>query len=604
MKKKILALVLLLCLSVTSFTGCYLLQAFNIGMSVIETVENVLDKVEENKTLDRYKQNGKYTDELKYVFKDSERELGDRYLSDVLAEVRKAEVFVADRHAYGKDPAVEADFNKFMQKYNALAEFFTYVENQYTIANIWATVEPENDEYWDRAIDISEYYTELEADIFALNSPIYDSMYREYFFRGVDKEELSELVNYSRVISTQEYMDLSIRALELIDEVNKTDMFSESFDALYAEYVSVNNRMAALLGYENYIEYAYENMYDREYSYKDIEAVDGYVKKYISDVFKKSVDKYSELYLGKYLNLKVRFEFEDFISRNMFGDEDATALFRDYIKNLTLNPGTAKTVSFLTEFDELSKNGNLLFGEGGTAFVTYIKVDGSHVPVAYFGSSYNSSSTVAHEFGHYMNEVYSGGRYKQSYDLLEMHSQGGELLYLDYLEGKLDGAVYDIYESYIVANLTSSVVNSLTVDAFERAVYTGRYTGTNAGSIMADGKISANEYGSLYEAILKDFGIYDVLGTYCDTFYWKYIVFSSPCYYVSYSVSALSALQIYMACEEEGFSVGRDKYLKLFTYMDEDPNMTTADVLKYAGMYNFEEEELYIRLEKFLKDLV
>ena len=48
----------------------------------------------------------------------------------------------------------------------------------------------------------------------------------------------------------------------------------------------------------------------------------------------------------------------------------------------------------------------------------------------------------------------------------------------------------------------------------------------------------------------------------------------------------------------EDFDAAVDSYLKLFTYTDVDPDMTTAEIMEYAGLYYFTDEELY----KYLYD--
>ena len=75
---------------------------------------------------------------------------------------------------------------------------------------------------------------------------------------------------------------------------------------------------------------------------------------------------------------------------------------------------------------------------------------------------------------------------------------------------------------------------------------------------------------------------------------------TSPCYYISYSVSALSVLQLYEMAGTQGFDAACDAYLKLFTYVDEDPNMSLEEIMAYAGMLSFEDEQLYVNLRKYL----
>ena len=204
-----------------------------------------------------------------------------------------------------------------------------------------------------------------------------------------------------------------------------------------------------------------------------------------------------------------------------------------------------------------------------------------------------------------MNEVYSADAfedsdYSQSYDLLEMHSQGNELLYLCYLKNNANfpEVAHTLIETYSLVNLLYAVMAGMTIDTFEQAVYLNAYEGTNADVIMADGKITYDEYDLLYTGICTDYGVAEQIDG-----YWRGgMTVKSACYYVSYSVSALSVLQLYEMANNDGFDVAKDAYLKLFTYVDEDPGMTMAEVLDYAGMLSYTDEKLYSTLnEYFLK---
>ena len=239
-------------------------------------------------------------------------------------------------------------------------------------------------------------------------------------------------------------------------------------------------------------------------------------------------------------------------------------------------------------------------GDYEGAFVTTIASE--KLPIAYFGKGYQDCFTVVHEFGHYMNEVYSGeiyadSDYSQSYDLLEMHSQGNELLYLCYLEEYSDYSqdALAMIRTYALINMLYAAIAGFTIDSLEQAIYLDQYTGYGAEEIMADGTITADEYNELYNNICIDFGVQELLGG-----YWQYgMTITSPCYYVSYSVSAISVLQLYEVAKTEGFDTAKEQYLKLFTYVDEDPGMGVDDVLLYAGMLSFTDEQLYIQLDQY-----
>ena len=82
--------------------------------------------------------------------------------------------------------------------------------------------------------------------------------------------------------------------------------------------------------------------------------------------------------------------------------------------------------------------------------------------------------------------------------------------------------------------------------------------------------------------------------------YWRYVTISSPCYYISYAVSGVNALQIYAKAMNDGFDAAKDSYLKLFTYTDENPEMTTEEVLLYAGLTSYVDEQTFVNIKSSL----
>jgi oligoendopeptidase F len=245
-------------------------------------------------------------------------------------------------------------------------------------------------------------------------------------------------------------------------------------------------------------------------------------------------------------------------------------------------------------------DGNMFRGDYEGAFVTTIY--SADLPIAYFGKGYDSAFTIVHEFGHYMNEIYSADveddDFDQSYDLLEMHSQGNEVLYLCYLQenAEMTQLGHTLVETYQLVNLLYSTLAGMTIDSFEQAVYLNSYNGTNSEQIMADGKISYDEYDLLYTGICTDYGVADQISS-----YWRNgMTITSPCYYVSYSVSAISVLQLYEMAHTQSLEAASDAYLKLFTYVDEDPSMTIQEVFDYAGLLSFKDEALYVNISNYM----
>ena len=542
---------------------------------------------------------GKYKEQLAYKFQESDIEQFDVILAEIGALIEAADEYDPALHAYVEGSELEAAYLELEDKYYELDDILEYVTAQYQLAQVEYHVSMKDDKKANLDY-ISELRTDLVVRFYSYSQAIYDSMYRDYFYYGMTEEEIRAFIYESDAINNPEYKTLVDRNNEI--ELEFTGIAdpatSDLVPVLYAEFVANNKRMAEILGYDNYLEYAYENIYDRDYSYTEVKNVAEYAKTYLSSVYTGIYNKWNTV-TGGYTDEQYMM-YKTYILDSFFTSFDSNKYVNDYIDTMSIVSATGREVSFSDEFNGLMSNGNLFRGQYNAAYVTNIY--GANIPIAYFGLTNSSAFTIVHELGHYMNEVYNTENYSQSYDLLEMHSQGDEMLFLAYLASceDINRADLVIAETYELLIILDTVMNALAVDTFEQAVYTDVYNGAYSAEIMADGVISADEYDLLYESVLVDLGIKE----YNTTTYWRYMTITSPCYYVSYSVSAVSVLQLY-AMAQTDFDAAKESYLKLFTYVDEltedDDYMTTDEILEYAGMYSFNDEELYRYLARALK---
>ena len=547
--------------------------------------------------------NGKHTEALTFNFtKDDEAAIDAKY-NEVLALIEAAAEYDPALHGFAEEGALADEFKIVDDLHTEFYDMLQNVASQRQLAEIAYYCDMDNNELKETYEYMLDYYTDAVAKFYTLSRPFYDSCYREFYYQGMTDEEINAFLFDSDAVSNPEYTALKERnnAIEVEFLALSTAEQKAKLPELYAEYVANNNAMARLMGYDNYLEYAYENVYSRDYTYQDAAELADMVKEHIAPVFAEvyrqfdTISGYTRDDLDQYYT-QVKYSF--------FEDLKGNTLVNDYIDLLAFTANPDKQMTFSDEFNKLMGDGNMFRGNYEGAFVTTIR--GVNIPIAYFGSGYDYAFTIVHEFGHYMNEIYSADvaeenyDFYQSYDLLEMHSQGNELLYLSYLMENSDfpEIVLNLVEIQILFNMFYSVMAGMTIDVFEQAIYLDQYDGLNADVIMADGQITYDEYDFLYKSICTDFGA-DVIGD-----YWQYgMTITSACYYISYSVSALSVLQLYEMANTDGFDVAKDAYLKLFTYVDalteEKPNMTMEETLQYAGMLSFMDEELYISMNEY-----
>ena len=541
----------------------------------------------------------KYTEQLTFKFTKEDEAIIEAKFQEVKTLVESAPKYDVALHGYAETGALAEEFAAVDAVHTELYDLVLYAMSQEQLAMVAYYCNMKDTALEETYSYMMDYRTNLIAQFYTLSQPFYDSCYRDYYYHGMTEEEIKAFLFDSNAVSNPEYTALKERnnAIEVEFLGLSAGEQKSNLPTLYDEFVDNNNKMAKLMGYENYLEYAYENVYGRDYTYQDAALLSKYAKTYIAPVFANVYRAWSG-FSNSTAEVKEAYYAQN--SKPFFENLNGNTLVNDYIDQMAFTSNPDKTISFSDEFNKLMSDGNMFRGEYDGAFVTTIYSE--NLPIAYFGKGYDNCFTVVHEFGHYMNEIYCGeiyidSDYSQSYDLLEMHSQGNEMLYLCYLE-EHSGYSRDsmaMVRSYALVNMLYSAIAGFTIDTFEQAIYLDTYNGYGAEVIMADGTITADEYDTLYTYICTDYGVEDMLDG-----YWEYgMTITSPCYYVSYSVSSISVLQLYEVAKTEGFEVAKSQYLKLFTYVDENPEMGMAEIMAYAGMLSFKDEQLFIQLNQY-----
>ncbi|MBR5880895.1 MAG: hypothetical protein IKZ16_04340, partial [Clostridia bacterium] len=455
--------------------------------------------------------NNKNKEALTFAFtKEDEEQIEAKY-QEVLAMLQAADRYDPALHAYAETGPLVEQFEVVNNAHNELYDWVLYAISQKKLAEVAYYCNMSDKALEESFSYMMDYQTDLIARFYTLSRPFYDSCYRELYYYGMTEEEINAYLFESDIYSNPEYTALKERnnAIEVEFLAIYNPNIGNKVPELYAEFAENNNKMAQMMGYDNYLEYAYKNVYGRDYTYSDVSAISDYAQSYLSPSFNKmlsawnALNGYSDADLEWYY-IYTTYPFFDYI--------EANSSVNDYIDQMAFTTNPDKNITFSDEFNKLIADGNLFRGTYGGAFVTTIH--SADMPIAYFGNAYDNCFSITHEFGHYMNEIYNAktyesGEFVQSLDLLEMHSQGDELLYLYYLRenGQCSENAMKMIETYVLIDKMYSIFGGLTVDAFEQAIYLNTYDGTNAEEIMADGTITWDEYDLLYRSICEDYGV-------------------------------------------------------------------------------------------------
>lgn len=303
---------------------------------------------------------------------------------------------------------------------------------------------------------------------------------------------------------------------------------------VYLELVRVRNGIAAYYGYEDYMDYAYAEVYGRDYAPDDVDAVEDLVIGFVEAYF------YAVQHLdGDLSDYTYSTQEELFADIGPFidaVDADISAVY-DYL----LEYG-------LIDFEDLDGKVSSTFTMRAGDLV-YIFSDPS--------MDYRDVASLVHELGHacrFLLNPYGS----MDYDTAEIHSQGMEAL-LALIPGTVFGDLGDAYTAYFLEDVLSSVLTGFIVNEFEQMVYSGAAE-------------TAEDLDALFQQAAIRFGV--LLST-----PWSSIthLFIQPGYYISYAVSAFNALEIFID-GLDSWDTAVDEYLDLLAYGGSGYIGTTGDL--------------------------
>ncbi len=550
-----------------------------------------------------------YDDDFVYDFDDVKKaEIDDRY--DQIVEALEAiDRYDETLHGYVKDSERYVANRKFEELYNAFYADVEYVIEQYQYAYVFYCVD-ESDENTETYEFISKYYTDKVSDFYTLYRLIYETEYREYFFSEEDgwtPEDIQKALLLSDSYGNEEYKQINDRIDEI--EIEFRDLSSpakgDAVPELYEEFVQLNNQIAALAGYDNYIDYAYENIYNRDYTPEETAEMRKHVKEKFKTVFRKIYQSYRQISGETATYGTEAYDiYSALINESVFDSAEGTELIKGYLEIMASATAGEKEIDFYHHANELFKNGNYYRGQHQGAFSYW--VEAHDTSILYFGpDSYSGAFTFIHEYGHYYQNVYNHG-ISLSYDLEEIYSQANEIMFLAYLEDVLeDDILREIYDNVYYSTLFDSMAITMlatAVDEFEYCVYTG----TSPEGEPTE--YTAKDYDELFTSIMASYGISNVL----NSSYWRYVVIEAPCYYISYAMSAIPCFEMLTVAETEGFEAAKDIYLNFFTFTDDEANVEFDEMgeknvkigyietLEYVGLGSIFDAETYTRIADYI----
>lgn len=332
----------------------------------------------------------------------------------------------------------------------------------------------------------------------------------------------------------------------------------ETLGPIYVEMVQIRDRIAKLNEYDNYVDYAYEETYGRDFKAADAQTFCDAVKKIAPEA-------YDEVEHGASSRITVNASFRP--------DE--------LLKNLgvaakELGPDIYSQWEYLTE--------NELYDIGSESvridacFSTYLQ--STETPFIFCKTSgrFRDFTSLTHEFGHFINfhnkkednPIVCPDRF----DLSEIHSNGLELLMTNTYP-TIFGSQADKAAKSEVADALQGILDGCLYDEFQRKVY-------------SDPTMTAQQINDLFYQLCMEYGKDTEGQSFC--YDWLFIPhnFSSPLYYLSYAVSGVSALEIWDTSQRD-VSEGLALWKKVLSYSDNDKGY--LEVAEACGLHPITDAE-------------
>ncbi len=415
----------------------------------------------------------------------------------------------------------ETDVEKLMEEVYACYELYYSFYTNYVLANIHYCIDV-TDIYWDE-----EYQHCLDATSqvdAAMDSLLYaladcglrqelekDDFFGEGFFSAYEGDSLWDEA-FTALMDEEaellaEYYDLSAEAGP---HMAYSDAFftqwGTKFIDLFTRLVALRQEIADCAGYDNYIGFAYDFYYDRDYTPEQAVSLIGDIQKELSPLYTQMPETV------RYPGYAPCTEAQIFA----YVKETAGAM-----------GGTVGDAFRLLEENGLY-NTAISNKKYDASFEVYLP--NYYSPYVFLNPQGIAMDklTFAHEFGHFCNDYAAGGTVA-GVDVAEVFSQAMEYLSLCY--NPQGGTL----EPVKMADTLGLFVEQSAYACFEHRVYQ-----------LEGEEITAENVLAVYRQVGEEFGF---AGDYWDSREFVMIphFFTNPLYIISYVVSADAAMQIYQA---------------------------------------------------------
>ena len=426
----------------------------------------------------------------------------------------KGEALLSKIHTDAKEGGSQEDFNR---DDTALVDYLYTVATMRELIDLQCASDPTDEQAAEESLYTSQLYRELNEGYWdamhALSVTGHGKLLKEHYdaqqiqwFISYDAQSAEEALYAREDALCQRYR--SLMAEENVDE--------EAVAEVFLELVELRREIAAQAGCDSYADYAYASLYIRNYTPEDSQVLWRSAQEY----FAPAADSHAQ---------EIYEQTESLFSTDRI-DCGPEAILEGMERCLSgLSGELCESLSFLRSngLYDIAPSAT----KADTGYTTYLfSYDEPFLFNAPSGTYYDYTQFI-HEFGHFTNYYLTGCDLlfgMDDNDLGELQSQGMEAMLLPRYEELFGGVEGEAIRREVLLNLFYSVVDGALFDEFLQRVY-------------AEEELSPERVSALYAQVCESYGYASAPGG------WMYLEhnFLYPFYYISYAVSAISALELY-----------------------------------------------------------
>ena len=357
-------------------------------------------------------------------------------------------------------------------------------------------------------------------------------------------------------------------------EIVGTIFLERSTDLLnvYIDLIHVRTQIAQLHGYDNYIDYSFQRLNNRDYSLDDLS---GFLENGVQMAF---------MYNGMVASM-----MEDPIDMSiMYFSSIGLDAFREYMEPFFEYMGGE--IEDVWEYMDRCDLIHWTTDEGQVAIGCSFAVPTKHGSTIFISPDPGLPLVMFHEFGHSLRFCLSDG--SVPIDVIEIHSQGMESLFAAYCLDRYDWGP-DLCR-YTVLAQSKAAVKSVSMTHMESWLYL-----SDAAGMELTPEMIAEEYERFQVEL--GFPLPDMYN--CGSGYQLSLesnIILDPFYYIGYGTSGLNATEIFMTALEDP-DAAEEMYLNLVL---QTGDKGYVDSVTEAGLGNMLEKERIDRVMEWALEYV